>query len=447
MDNKTIYALSTVLGKSGVAVIRISGKEALQVVRLMTNLNPDKIKARYAYFTDLKDLSKSHTLDKCLLLYFKAPNSFTGEDIVELQIHGSRAVIASVLNNLSRIPEFRMAEPGEFSKRAFYNQKMDLTEAEGLADLIDAETEAQQKYALRQMEGSLKNLYDDWRTQLVTIMAHLEAYIDFPDEEIPESVVNNLNNTVFKLREAINKHLSGDNIGERLREGFRVVIVGRPNAGKSSLLNAFAQRDVVIVSDIAGTTRDAVDIHLDLNGYPVIITDTAGIRETEEAIEKQGVEIAYRKINDADLLICLFDASQDTVQVFDNIAKIYGDKMVYVANKADNLSPEQCLNIEKQNILLISAKHHQGIDVLLNKISKVIEDKFTSNSNLLITRARYREALSQALQSLDLFNLDKEIELSAEDIRLAAREIGKITGRIEINEILDKIFGSFCIGK
>lgn len=447
MDNKTIYALSTVLGKSGVAVIRISGKEALQVVRLMTNLNPDKIKARYAYFTDLKDLSKSHTLDKCLLLYFKAPNSFTGEDIVELQIHGSRAVIASVLNNLSRIPEFRMAEPGEFSKRAFYNQKMDLTEAEGLADLIDAETEAQQKYALRQMEGSLKNLYDDWRTQLVTIMAHLEAYIDFPDEEIPESVVNNLNNTVFKLREAINKHLSGDNIGERLREGFRVVIVGRPNAGKSSLLNAFAQRDVVIVSDIAGTTRDAVDIHLDLNGYPVIITDTAGIRETEEAIEKQGVEIAYRKINDADLLICLFDASQDTVQVFDNIAKIYGDKMVYVANKADNLTPEQCSNIEKQNILLISAKHHQGIDVLLNKISKVIEDKFTSNSNLLITRARYREALSQALQSLDLFNLDKEIELSAEDIRLAAREIGKITGRIEIDEILDKIFGSFCIGK
>lgn len=447
MDNKTIYALSTVLGKSGVAVIRISGKEALQVVRLMTNLNPDKIKARYAYFTDLKDLSKSHTLDKCLLLYFKAPNSFTGEDIVELQIHGSRAVIASVLNNLSRIPGFRMAEPGEFSKRAFYNQKMDLTEAEGLADLIDAETEAQQKYALRQMEGSLKNLYDDWRTQLVTIMAHLEAYIDFPDEEIPESVVNNLNNTVFKLREAINKHLSGDNIGERLREGFRIVIVGRPNAGKSSLLNAFAQRDVVIVSDIAGTTRDAVDIHLDLNGYPVIITDTAGIRETEEAIEKQGVEIAYRKINDADLLICLFDASQDTVQVFDNIAKIYGDKMVYVANKADNLTPEQCSNIEKQNILLISAKHYQGIDVLLNKISKVIEDKFTSNSNLLITRARYREALSQALQSLDLFNLDKEIELSAEDIRLAAREIGKITGRIEIDEILDKIFGSFCIGK
>lgn len=447
MDNKTIYALSTVFGKSGVAVIRISGSEALQVVRQMTNLNPENIKARYAYFTDLKDLTKTRTLDKCLLLYFKAPNSFTGEDIVELQTHGSRAVISGVLDNLSRLPGFRMAEPGEYSKRAFYNQKMDLTEAEGLADLIDAETEAQQKYALRQMEGNLKNLYDDWREQLVKIMAHLEAYIDFPDEEIPEIVVSSLNNTVFKLREAIRKHLSADNIGERLREGFRVVIVGRPNAGKSSLLNAIAQRDVVIVSDIAGTTRDAVDIHLDLNGYPVIITDTAGIRETEEAIEKQGVEIAYKKINDADLLVCLFDASQDTVQVFDTVAKTFNDKMIYVANKADNLTPEQCSDIQKQNILLISAKHHQGIDLLLQKITKVIADKFTANSNLLITRARYREALSQALESLNLFNLNKEIELSAEDIRLAAREIGKITGRIEIDEVLDKIFGSFCIGK
>ena len=386
-------------------------------------------------------------LDKCLLLYFKAPNSFTGEDIIELHTHGSRAVISAVLNNLSRIPCFRMAEPGEFSKRAFYNQKMDLTEAEGLADLIDAETEAQQKYALRQMEGNLKNLYEDWREKLVNIMAHLEAYIDFPDEEIPENIVSEMNNTVFKLKNEIKEHLSSDNIGERLREGFRVVIVGRPNAGKSSLLNAIAKRDVVIVSDIAGTTRDAIDVHLDLNGYPVIITDTAGIRETEEAIERQGVEIAYRKIEDADLLLCLYDASQDTVQVFEKIEKTFKNKMIYIANKSDNLTKEQCSEIKKQGITLISVKQQQGIDIVLNKISAVINDKFTSNSNLLITRARYREALNEALQSLDLFNLNKEIELSAEDIRLAAREIGKITGRIEVDEILDKIFGSFCIGK
>ena len=232
-----------------------------------------------------------------------------------------------------------------------------------------------------------------------------------------------------------------------MREGFRVVIVGRPNAGKSSLLNAIAKRDVVIVSDIAGTTRDAIDIHLDLNGYPVIITDTAGIRETEEAIERQGVEIAYQKIQDADLLICLYDASQDTVQVFDNIAKTFHNKMLYVANKSDNLTAEQCSSLLSAGNLVISAKHQQGIDSLLSAIGNIISDKFTSNSNILITRARYREALSAALASLKLFNLDKEIELSAEDIRLAAREIGKITGRIEVDEILDKIFGSFCIGK
>ena len=447
MSDKTIYALSTVLGKSGVAVIRISGSKAFDVVRLMTSLKTDEIKLRYAYFVKLKDIAGQQILDKCLLLYFKAPKSFTGEDIIELHTHGSRAVISAVLNNLSRIPDFRMAEPGEFSKRAFYNQKMDLTEAEGLADLIDAETEAQQKYALRQMEGNLKNLYEDWREKLVNIMAHLEAYIDFPDEEIPENIVSEMNNTVFKLKNEIKEHLSSDNIGERLREGFRVVIVGRPNAGKSSLLNAIAKRDVVIVSDIAGTTRDAIDVHLDLNGYPVIITDTAGIRETEEAIERQGVEIAYRKIEDADLLLCLYDASQDTVQVFEKIEKTFKNKMIYIANKSDNLTKEQCSEIKKQGITLISVKQQQGIDIVLNKISAVINDKFTSNSNLLITRARYREALNEALRSLDLFNLNKEIELSAEDIRLAAREIGKITGRIEVDEILDKIFGSFCIGK
>lgn len=447
MDNKTIYALSTVLGKSGVAIIRISGIDALSVVSSMTNLSLASLQPRYAYFTKLKAVSNGEVLDKCLLLYFKSPHSFSGEDVIELHIHGSRAVIQSVLYNLSCLPNYRLAEAGEFSKRAFYNQKMDLTEAEGLADLIDAETTAQQKYALRQMEGGLKNLYEDWRQELVTIMAHLEAYIDFPDEDIPESVVNNLNNTVFKLHQSIEKHLQADNIGERLREGFRVVIVGKPNAGKSSLLNAIAKRDVVIVSDIAGTTRDAIDIHLDLKGYPIIITDTAGIRETEEAIEQQGVAIAYKKISDADMLICLFDASDDTVHTFDNIQKSFKNKMLYVANKCDNLTFEQCSGLQKSSIIPISAKHYQGIDILLNEIADNIEDKFTSNSNLLITRARYREALTAALASLNLFNLDKDIELSAEDIRLAAREIGKITGRIEINEILDKVFGSFCIGK
>ena len=447
MDNKTIYALSTTFGKSGVAVIRISGAKAKSVISQMTSLDEQSIKPRYAYFINLHDIKHQSTIDKCLLLYFKAPYSFTGEDIVELQTHGSKAVIKSVLENLSQIPDFRMAEPGEFSKRAFYNGKMDLTEAEGLADLIDAETSVQQKYAIRQMEGNLKNLYEEWRSSLVEIMAYLEAFIDFPEEEIPNDVVEKINNTVFKLKSAINKHLSSDNIGERLREGFRVVIVGRPNAGKSSLLNAIAQRDVVIVSDIEGTTRDAIDIHLDVKGYPVTITDTAGIRETEEAIEKQGVEIALQKIKDADLLLCLYDAQNDTPEVFANIAKEFADKMIYIANKQDKLTDEQVKEIKDKNITLISAKSHDGVDKIMNKIAEIIDDKFTENSSLLITRTRYREALSEALTALNMFSLDKEIELSAEDIRLAARELGKITGRIEVDEILDKIFGSFCIGK
>ena len=447
MDNKTIYALSTVYGKSGVAVIRISGPDAKQVISQMTSLNINNIKPRYAYFVDLKNIVSHEIIDKCLLLYFQAPNSFTGEDIVELQIHGSKAVISLVMENLSKIENLRMAVAGEFSKRAFYNGKIDLTQAEGLADLIDSETAEQQKYAMRQMEGNLRNLYSGWREELLKVLVYLEAYIDFPDEDIPSNDVFKLENTVFKLIEEIEEHLSSSDIGERLREGFRVVIVGAPNAGKSSLLNAIANRDAVIVSDIAGTTRDAIDIHLDLKGYPVMFTDTAGLREVEDLIEKKGIEIAYQKINDADLIICLFDALTDSVQSFENIQQKFSNKLIFVANKCDKISEEMQQNLIEQNCLCISAKYKQGLDNLTDKVVDIISSKFTANSNLLITRERYREALRETLENLKRFNLKKEIELSAEDIRLASRALGKITGQIEVDEILDKIFGSFCIGK
>lgn len=447
MTAKTIYALSTVYGKSGVAVIRISGPSALQAITRMTDIDVSGIKPRYAYFSKISDIDSRETLDQSLVLYFKGPYSFTGEDIVEFQTHGSKAVINSLMENLSRLPDFRLAEPGEYSRRAFYNGKMDLTEAEGLADLIDSETTEQQKYAMRQMEGGLKNLYEDWRTRLVKILAHLEAFIDFPDEDIPSSVMSDMKNTVFKLEDEINQHLNGDSIGERLREGFRVVIIGSPNAGKSSLLNAIVKRDAVIVSDIAGTTRDAIDIHLDLNGYPVMFTDTAGLRETEEEIEKKGIDIAYSKIHDADLVICLFDASLDNVQVFDKIRNSFKNRALFVANKSDKLSPEQCSNLKKSGCLVISAKYKDGVDELLQKIGDNIKERFTSNSSLLITRRRYREALKDVVDNLQAFGFDKEIELTAEDIRLAARALGKITGRIEVDEVLDKIFGDFCIGK
>jgi len=443
MTNQTIYALSTVYGKSGVAIIRISGPKATEVIRLMTDIDILSVKPRYAYFSDLKDMS-GNLLDKPLLLYFKAPHSFTGEDVIELHIHGSKAVISSVLENLSTIDDFRLAEAGEFSKRAFLNNKLDLTEAEGLADLIDSETSEQQKYALRQMEGNLKNLYENWRQTLLNTMAHIEAYIDFPDEDLPTDIISNIQNTVFKVCEDIQNHLSDNNFGERLRDGFRVVILGEPNAGKSSLLNTIAKREAVIVSDIAGTTRDAIDIHLDINGYPVIFTDTAGLRQTSEIIEQKGIDIAYSKAKDADIVICLFDACKNVPQEFDIIEQ---SKKIFVANKVDKISDNQKIVLQNKGCLLISAKHNKNIDALLQSISSKIKDKFTSSSGSLITRQRYREALRNAVLNLQNFNFDKEIELSAEDIRLACREIGKITGRIEIDEILDKIFGSFCIGK
>lgn len=445
MDNQTIYALSTVFGKSGVAIIRISGEDALQAIAKLSSINTSTIKPRYAYFTTLK--YKNNILDKALVLYFKAPYSFTGEDVVELHIHGSRAVISSVIDALSDMDNFRLAEPGEFSKRAFYNQKMDLTEAEGLADLIDAETSEQQKFAIRQMEGSLKNLYESWRETLLGILAHIEAYIDFPEEDIPDNIIYDMKNTVFKLSKDIAEHISTSNAGERLREGFRVVIVGPPNAGKSSLLNTITQRNAVIVSDIAGTTRDAIDIHLDLGGYPVILTDTAGLRETEELIEQKGIEIAFEKMQAADLIVCLYDASKDSAQVFEKTINSFAEKVLMVANKSDKLTTKEIKNLEKSGHLVISAHQTNSVNLLLQSIENNIKNKFTSGSNLLITRRRYKDALQNAVNSLQRFSFDKEIELTAEDIRIAAREIGKITGRIEIDEVLDKIFGSFCIGK
>lgn len=446
MDNQTIYALSTLYGKSGVAVFRVSGKDALRTIELFTDIKTDGIVPRRTYFTAIRDI-KGNLLDKGLVIYFKSPASFTGEEIVEIHSHGSKAVISSVLESLGAIEGFRMAEPGEFSKRAFYNQKMDLTEAEGLADLIDAETREQQKYALRQMGGELKNLYENWRADLVKVMAYLEAYIDFPDEDIPENMINELENTVFKIRESLAAHLRQSNSGERLREGFRVVIVGEPNAGKSSLLNVLAKREAVIVSDIAGTTRDAIDVYMDINGFPVIFTDTAGLRETTETIEQKGIAIAYDKARDADLILALVDGQNVNLLPFLELEKEQKNKMIYVFNKADKLTVEQRFKLSGADRIVISAKQQTGIDALLEIISSRIAEQFNGGSGALITRQRYREILNDVFKALEQFHLNKSIELAAEDIRMAARSLGKITGVIEVDEILDKIFGSFCIGK
>lgn len=445
MTNNTIYALSTVFGKSGVAVIRVSGKDVLNIISKLTDIDINKIKPRYAYFSNIRDIKTNNILDKSLVIYFKSPHSFTGEDVVEFQCHGSKAVLNSVLNNLSMFDNVRLATPGEFSKRAFYNNKMDLTEADALADLIDAETSEQQKYAIRQMEGNLKNLYSGWRENLVRILSYIEAFIDFPEEDIPENLYNEILNTVFKTKKDIEKHLTNNNINERLKNGFRVVITGAANAGKSSLINTLVKRNAVIVSDIAGTTRDAIDINLDIDGYPIIITDTAGIRDTNNPIEKQGIDIALQKTQEADVVFAIYDACAKDCNF--NLDGIDTNKIIYIANKSDKISDKEKELIQNKNHILISAKYNEGIDILVSKLLDKIKDNFSSSSNFLITRIRYRKSLEKCVEYLNDFSLDKEIELSAEDIRLACRSIGEITGHVKVDEILDNIFSSFCIGK
>ena len=447
MDNKTIYALSTVFGKSGVAVIRVSGAKAFDVISQMTDLDVSKIVSRKMYLTKFYNPVSRETLDNSLLVAFKSPASFTGENTAEINCHGSKAVIKSFLAALSVLPDFRLAEPGEFSRRSFYNGKMDLTEADGLADLIDAETSLQQKVALQQMGGNLFNLYNDWRSRLVSVLSYIEAYIDFPDENIPEDTVFKIENGVFKISEEIEKHIQDNKIEERLRDGFKVVIAGPTNAGKSSLINAIVKRNVAIVSDIAGTTRDVIETYVDIQGFPVIFSDTAGLRETTDEIEQIGVKLAKDKIAEADFCLFMFDASVDTPEIFSEYVNKIDVPYLFVANKMDKITEDKKNDLIKKGCALISAKESKNISALTEAIYKTFQDMYEKGTAQLITRQRYKEALGECLQNLSRFNLHKEIELAAEDIRLACRAIGKITGQVEVDEILDKIFSSFCIGK
>ncbi len=445
MDNKTIYALSTVFGKSGVAVFRISGKSAFKFFEAMTNFKSAEIESRKMCFMSVLDIDSRETLDKCLVVAFKAPYSFTGEDTVEINCHGSKAVIRSISDSLSKIADFRLAEAGEFSRRSFYNGKMDLTEADGLADLIDAETRLQQEVALKQMGGTLFNLYENWRERLVSLLSYVEAYIDFPEEDIPQDTVFKLENNVFKIIKEIEEHIQVNKVEERLRDGFQVVIAGPTNAGKSSLINTIVKRNVAIVSDIAGTTRDVIEAYVDIKGFPVVFSDTAGLRESEDSIEKIGIDLARQKIADADFNIFLFDAENTEPEVFKDY--IFKNNYLLVANKCDKLSADRRAELVEKGCVLISAKHNENIEAITDALYKYFNDMYSASSAHLITRQRYKEALKECLDNLKRFNLSKEIELSAEDLRLACRAIGKITGRVEVDEILDKIFSSFCIGK
>ncbi|WP_026261152.1 tRNA uridine-5-carboxymethylaminomethyl(34) synthesis GTPase MnmE [Kiloniella laminariae] len=452
MASDTIYALSTAPGQAGVAVIRISGRNAGMIWNKMTSRQPEPRTASLVKLADPEDASE---IDRCLALWFPAPASFTGEDVVELHLHGGRAVVNGAISGLAKLPEFRPAEAGEFTRRAFANDKLDLTEVEGLSDLIAAETEAQRKQAIRQMDGELSRLIGSWREKLVRTLAYLEAEIDFPDEELEEGISEQVKNNILRLQSEINQHLDDGHRFERLRDGFSIAIIGPPNAGKSSLLNALARREVAIVSDIAGTTRDVIEVHLDLAGYPVTLADTAGLRELEEAsdnnIELEGMRRARLRAEAADFRLAVFDlaASQqldpETLRLLER-----GDGLVVLnkTDKPDDKNPDLVAELSDFEVRKISAKTGTGIDELIKRLTDEVVTKLGSaGASVGITRERHRKSLIDTSDALSRSLLAPLPELSAEDLRLATRHLGRITGKVDVEDLLDVIFRDFCIGK
>ncbi|CAO3606753.1 unnamed protein product [Mucor hiemalis] len=457
---QTIYALSTSPGKAGVAVVRISGNNAKEAINKMTK-RPELIsEARKAYMKRIRHPLSGEVLDRGLVLWFPKPNSFTGEDSVELQIHGGNAVVKSVLDALHELEDFRMAEQGEFARRAFDNDKLDLTELEGLADLLNAETEVQRILALRQAEGGLRKPYENWRSKIIKCMATTEAVIDFgEDENIEEGVMNGVVEDVIELRNLIQSHLNDSHVGEIVRNGIHVAIAGPPNAGKSTLLNLLAKREAAIVSDIPGTTRDIVEVKLNLGGYPVIVSDTAGLRESSDLVEIEGIKRARSRISSSDIKICLLSLGGGFT--LDPIVKDVIDSETYVIlNKEDAISDGEKLvdiieRVKKETkakkVWSISCATGQGVDIFLKQIVDILKAKFDSSigNPILITQARHREHLEDCLSSLNTFLSmpDEDIVLSAEELRQAANALGRITGRVDVEDVLDVLFGQFCIGK
>lgn len=440
----TIFAAATATVKSGVAIIRLSGPKAYDALETLTHKGPPP--PRVAAIRKLYSPGTGELIDEALVLRFESPHSFTGEDVVELHVHGSRAVIAELLKELSSLPCLRLAEAGEFSRRAFENGRMDLTEAEGLADLIDAETKVQAKQALRQMQGMLGRLYESWREQLIDILARLEAYIDFPDEDIPDNIIEDVKERITALNMEILKHLDDNNRGEKLRNGICAVIVGAPNTGKSSLLNFLAKRDIAIVSEHAGTTRDMIEVHLDLDGYPVTIVDTAGLRSTQQEIEGEGIRRALERAKHADLKIALFDANAcpdldaATLDLID-------DNTLILINKIDMVATPNVGEINRKTPYLLSVTQNTGVDAFIEALKGRVRDSLALSEHPMITQQRHRNLLEETAQALHRFNFDNELELGAEELRLAARSLGRITGRIDVEDILDALFSNFCIGK
>ena len=437
-DTDTIFALATGAGRGAIAVLRVSGAASGSILRAMASTLP---KARQASLRRLRAVPGGEVLDQALVLWLPGPASYTGEDSAELHLHGGPAVIAAVAGALASLGA-RPAEAGEFTRRAFLNGRMDLTAAEGVADLIAAETQAQRRQALRQADGALARLLEGWAEQLIRLLAHQEAAIEFADDDLPSDLGQRARAGAAALRAEVASHLAEDSRGERLREGVVVAILGAPNAGKSSLLNALAGREAAIVSARAGTTRDVVEVRLVLAGVPVTLADTAGLREAADEIEQEGIRRARRRAEEADLVLAVFAA--DTPPDASTLAWVRPGTLV-VANKVD-LAPAPGL-IGGVAPLALSARTGSGLDALRMRLEAEAVRLAGTGDAALLTRPRHRAALSEAATWLAQAEEAALPELVSESLRAALRALGLLTGRVGVEDILDVVFGEFCIGK
>ena len=442
----TIFALSSGPGISGVAVIRVSGDNTVHVIKQITGENLPAPRA--ATLRHFNKINSNELIDEGVLIWFPGPNSYTGEDLAEFHVHGSRAVINAIHTSISKIKNCRLAEPGEFTKRAFQNGKINLLKAESIGDLISAETEIQRKQAVQIMNGKSSKQFNSWREKLLRILSHIEAKIDFPDEDLPKNIITEIKKTSDDVMNQIKKTLNDQRVGERIREGFKIAIVGPPNSGKSSLLNYLSKRDVAIVSEIAGTTRDVIETHLNLDGYPVIVSDTAGIRNSRNEIEKKGIKIALNRAEDADLRLVIISAKKPD---FDRVFKhLLTKNSILVLNKSDLLKRKLNNKIKKYDHVLISIKKDSNLNKLISKIKNKLKKKFITSEDILITRERHRQNLISCVQHLDNFKRKRstrDLDKAAEDLRLATRHLGMIVGKVDVEELLGSIFNDFCIGK
>ena len=442
----TIYALSSGPGISGIAVIRVSGDKTEKIINSLTN--SVLTKSRVATLKKFINPKNGELIDEGLVIFFKGPNSYTGEDMAEFHVHGSKAVVQELLNVLEGYDYCRLAEPGEFTKIAFQNNKINLLKAESIGDLIAAETELQRKQALKIMSGQSSQKYNYWREELIKILAEIEAKIDFPEEGIPENLSKDITSKCEKIKNDIKLTLEDNNAGEIIREGFRIAIIGPPNVGKSSLLNYLSKREAAIVSEKAGTTRDVIEIHLDLDGVPVIVSDTAGIRDSSDEIEEKGVKLAINRAENADLNIILLDPKSLDFKGFYN--KKLEDKSILAINKSD-LGIENLKSLSfKINPIIISIKQNKNVDKLIDAVKIKLRKQFLKTDNVLITRSRHRLHLNKCHKHLEVFLNKKnnhDYDLAAEDLRLSIRHLGTIVGKVDVEEILGSIFENFCIGK